>query len=304
MAFPLSVSTIPDTAGSETLLAAGGGLGLSGFLDLVGVDLMAVETKLGTGSSTPSSGKVLRATGSGISSWGAVDLTTDVTGTLPVGSGGTGSTSASTGSGGVVLANSPTIVTPTIASLTNANHDHTNSAGGGTLGANTVDTTQLVDESVTAAKTANRTRRSAPFNMQADGSGGVVASTGDLRPAITMTGTPSTYARSVGMVPSDYVAGTDATLKYTIHSDSVNSSETFFYYTYCQAVGDVYNDWNVHAAATKTVSLSNVINEVSVTISSSYLAASNVVGTAVRFSTALTGTLVLLAVELEYTADS
>lgn len=38
-----------------------------------------------------------------------------------------------TGSGNVVRANSPTIVTPTIASLANANHTHQNAAGGGTL---------------------------------------------------------------------------------------------------------------------------------------------------------------------------
>lgn len=41
--------------------------------------------------------------------------------------------SAVTGTGSVVLATSPTIVTPTIASFTNATHNHQNAAGGGTL---------------------------------------------------------------------------------------------------------------------------------------------------------------------------
>lgn len=40
---------------------------------------------------------------------------------------------SSTGSGNVVLDTSPTIVTPTIASLTNAQHGHLNAAGGGQL---------------------------------------------------------------------------------------------------------------------------------------------------------------------------
>jgi hypothetical protein len=40
---------------------------------------------------------------------------------------------SSTGSGNVVLATSPTITTPTIASFTNATHNHTNAAGGGQL---------------------------------------------------------------------------------------------------------------------------------------------------------------------------
>jgi len=38
-----------------------------------------------------------------------------------------------TGTGALVFASSPTLVTPTIASLVNANHDHTNAAGGGQL---------------------------------------------------------------------------------------------------------------------------------------------------------------------------
>src|ERR1043166_3689153 len=45
------------------------------------------------------------------------------------------SAASTTGSGNVVLASSPTIVTPTIASFTNATHNHQNAAGGGTLDA-------------------------------------------------------------------------------------------------------------------------------------------------------------------------
>lgn len=41
--------------------------------------------------------------------------------------------SATTGTTNVVFSGSPTIVTPTIASFTNATHNHTNAAGGGTL---------------------------------------------------------------------------------------------------------------------------------------------------------------------------
>ena len=42
-----------------------------------------------------------------------------------------------TGSGAVVLATSPTIVTPTVASFANATHNHTNAAGGGQVAAST-----------------------------------------------------------------------------------------------------------------------------------------------------------------------
>lgn len=75
--------------------------------------IIALETKLGTGASTPTANKVLRGTGTGTSAYGSLALTTDVTGTLPVANGGTGTTT-STGSGNVVLSTSPTFVTPAL----------------------------------------------------------------------------------------------------------------------------------------------------------------------------------------------
>lgn len=102
----------------------------------------AIEAKLGIGASTPTANKVLRATGTGTTSYGQVDVTTDVA----------SFTSANlrtllsdeTGTGAAVFATSPTITTPTIASFTNANHDHTNSAGGGTLGSGSVSSSGIL----------------------------------------------------------------------------------------------------------------------------------------------------------------
>lgn len=54
------------------------------------------------------------------------------TGTIVVAS-GTMSANTETGTGNSVRASSPTIVTPTVASLTNMQHNHTNAAGGGQL---------------------------------------------------------------------------------------------------------------------------------------------------------------------------
>lgn len=95
--------------------------------------IKAIEAKIGIGASTPINNRVFRGTGTGMSAWGQLNLTTDVTGVLPATNGGTGATTA-TGTGSVVLANSPTIVTPTIASFTNAQHNHANAAGGGQIG--------------------------------------------------------------------------------------------------------------------------------------------------------------------------
>jgi hypothetical protein len=75
-------------------------------------------------SQTGNANKYLQTDGTN-ATWDAVSLSTsDITGTLPVANGGTGVTS-STGTGSVVLSNSPTLVTPALgtpasATLTNA----------------------------------------------------------------------------------------------------------------------------------------------------------------------------------------
>jgi len=89
----------------------------SGAHDAESQAIIALETKLGIGASTPIASKVLRGTGTGTSAFGSLVLTTDVTGTLPVANGGTGATVA-TGTGNPVLATSPAIVTPTLTSPT------------------------------------------------------------------------------------------------------------------------------------------------------------------------------------------
>lgn len=103
----------------------------------------ALGTKVGTGASTATSGTVLRGTGAGTSSWGAVSLSTDITGILPIGNGGIGQATLSglalpnptiTGTvPGAATYTNPTLTTPVIADFTNATHGHTNAAGGGTL---------------------------------------------------------------------------------------------------------------------------------------------------------------------------
>jgi len=65
------------------------------------------------GSGAVSLTGVLKGNGTSAFTAGQVDLTTEVTGTLPIVDGGTGATAA-TGTGNVVLANTPTLITPNI----------------------------------------------------------------------------------------------------------------------------------------------------------------------------------------------
>ena len=171
--FPTSNPSYPDTTGSETLNTAGGGYGLSRIIDDYGLDITAIATKVGTGSSTASAGTVLRATGAGTSSWTAVNLTTDVTGTLPTANGGTGTTTLTFPSGTDTLVgrattdtltnktltaptiNNPTLAVDTISEYTSTNGvtiDSLNIKDGKLNTNNSVVTDNITDDSVTDAK--------------------------------------------------------------------------------------------------------------------------------------------------------
>jgi hypothetical protein len=95
------------------LPVASGGTGLASYS--VGSVLYASGDTTLSGLTAAATGNVLISGGlTTAPSWGKVGLTTHVSGTLAVGNGGTGSTAAATGTGGVVLANSPTLVTPVL----------------------------------------------------------------------------------------------------------------------------------------------------------------------------------------------
>lgn len=107
---------------------------------------------------------------------GTLNASAIAAGTLPVARGGTGTTT-STGATNVVLSDSPTIVTPTIASFANATHSHQNAAGGGTLDAAAITTGQLLLPAADPP-TANAANRNSFVKAWAkiDGDGTILAS--------------------------------------------------------------------------------------------------------------------------------
>lgn len=103
-------------------------------------EIVNIATKMGTGTSTPSPGMVLRSSGVGTSIWGQVNLTTDVTGNLvgPTITGGGTWTGGPTFQNGGIWSGSPNIGTPFM-TFTNAQHNHSNAAGGGQIGPTGID---------------------------------------------------------------------------------------------------------------------------------------------------------------------
>lgn len=106
--YPTSIVTPTDPTSGNTLNSPDH----AGEHQSHNAEIVAIETKIGTGSSTPTSGKLLRATGTGTSTWAQVDPSTDMT-TM------TSATLRSlltdeTGTGVAVFGTAPTLGSPVI----------------------------------------------------------------------------------------------------------------------------------------------------------------------------------------------
>lgn len=154
-------------------------------------EIVAVETKIGTGSSTPSSGKVLRATGTGTSSWSQLDVTTDVA----------SFTSANlrtllsdeTGTGAAVFGTSPTVATPIVS--------------GGTFATPVITTPQIVtsvndtngNEIIRTPATASAVNDITVTNAATGSSPRISATGSDSNPELLLSGKGTGSARFSGI---------------------------------------------------------------------------------------------------------
>jgi len=110
------------TAGTWNATTVGAAYGGTGFASYAVGDLLYADTTTSLAKlADVAVGNALISGGVGSApSWGKIGLATHVDGTLPVANGGTGVTS-STGSGSVVLSDSPTLVTPALGTPASGN---------------------------------------------------------------------------------------------------------------------------------------------------------------------------------------
>jgi hypothetical protein len=169
-------------------------------------------------SQTSASGKYLKSDGTN-TSWDALDISTaDITGTLPVANGGTGVTS-STGTGSVVLSNSPTLVTPILGTPQSGNFS-TGTFTWPTFNQNTTGTAAGL--SATLATTSGGT------GLTSFTSGGVVyaSSTSALATGSALVFDGSNLG--LGVTPSAWGGGTKALQFSSGYVMSVGSGALFY----------------------------------------------------------------------------
>lgn len=148
---PVDVGTVDLSSVTGTLAVANGGTGTT---TSTGSGKLVLDTSPTIVTPTIASFANATHTHQNAAGGGTLDAAAIAAGTLPVARGGTGTTT-STGTTNVVLSGSPTIVTPTIADLSNMNHTHQNAAGGGTLNAAAIAAGQLgIANGGTGASTA------------------------------------------------------------------------------------------------------------------------------------------------------
>jgi hypothetical protein len=165
-----------SAAGGGTLDAAAIGSGL------LGLARGGVNANL---SATGGTGQVLRQSSAGasvtVSQLAAADLS-----------------NGTQGSGAVVLATSPTLTTPTIASFTNAGHSHQSAAGGGTL-----DGAAIGSGTIALARLGSGTPTGSNF-LRGDGTWAAPSGSGDVTgPASSGSGNLATFSGTTGKIIQD-----------------------------------------------------------------------------------------------------
>jgi hypothetical protein len=211
----LTTGTLPNTAG---------GTGQSSAFTQYGVTYASSTTALAT-TSAGTSTTVLHGNASGAPIFGAVSLTADVSGTLPVANGGTGITSLGTGvatalgvnvgTAGAFVVNGGVLGTPSSGTVTNLTGTASINING-TVGATTASSGAFTTISATGVITSTLATGTAPFTVAS------TTQVANLNAATAGTATNATNATNLALT-----AGSGATNYITFASSATGNQPQF-----------------------------------------------------------------------------
>jgi hypothetical protein len=168
-----------------------------------------------------------------------------------------------TGTGSLVFNTNPTIVTPTIASFTNANHNHTNSAGGGTLTSSAIsDFTEAAQDAVGDMFSGNTesgisvTYDDATGKVNFDVNDPVISIDGDISGSATMTNLGNVTINTgitAGVIVNADISGVANIAASKIAGTAITAADTGTVTSTMIADGTIVNaDVNASAAIAKS----------------------------------------------------
>lgn len=183
MSFPSSIDSIPQPSSTSPTNNPGAAEVSTAQTNAI----VAIETKVGTGASTPVASTLLRGTGTGTTAFAQANLTTDVTGTLPVANGGSGATTLT----GIVKGNGTSAMTAV-------------TAPSGTI-VGTTDTQTLTNKTIAAASNTISGLTNSNLSGSAGITGANIANNTITPPQLTELGT--WHVDISPYIPTSIVAG-------------------------------------------------------------------------------------------------
>jgi hypothetical protein len=176
-----------------------------------------------------------------------------------------------TGTGSLVFNTNPTIVTPTIASFTNATHNHTNAAGGGTLTSAAIsDFTEATEDVVGAMVSGNTesgisvTYDDATGKLNFDVNDPVISIDGDIAGSATMTNLGNVTINTgitAGVIVNADISGVAAIAASKIAGTAVTQADTGTVTSTMIADGTIVNA-DINASAQVAYGKLNLTNSI------------------------------------------
>lgn len=161
----------------------------------------------------------------------------------------------------------------------------------------------MAETKITKDEILDRTRR-VPMQLTA-GTGTGVAFTADQGPRVNFTGTPSEFARASTILPMDYVPGSAVTITILVETTNTQSI-SYLHYVAAVRAGVTTAIWNIINGGTIAAGStpSGTCSTLAIACGSTGFQPGDKIAFAAMPNAAVTGTIYISMVYLDYTADN